>query len=337
MKRFSLVSTVFNEASRIRQTIADIEAQTVLPDEIVIVDAGSGDGTIDILKEWATGSSIRIEVLVVPKCNVAQGRNIAIQHATHDFILSTDFGCRFEPGWVESLIVEFEDESVDVVGGAFTVRKEEVNTLAAKADYILQNGYPVVMDEFFSVSSRSIAYKKHIWEKIGGYPEWLTLAADDTVFWKLVKKNGFKYTFIDKPNVYWLRHKTFKAFGKEDFRYGLGDGEAGINQRNVASKVIQLILRYMFVPNLLSMVVFGPSFLGLVCAMFQLYGFKPYYYAYRNWKGMPGEAYGVKELFASFWLTEIVRINYIKGYMKGIFSDNPVQKKQASKLKELLV
>jgi glycosyltransferase involved in cell wall biosynthesis len=74
---FTLVTTVFNEISRLDNTIRDVEAQTVRPAEIVIVDAGSRDGTLERLERWRQESTISVKVIVKPKCNVAEGRNIA--------------------------------------------------------------------------------------------------------------------------------------------------------------------------------------------------------------------------------------------------------------------
>ena len=48
--QFTLVSTIFNESRRLPQTIADLEAQTVQPTEIIITDAGSTDGTWALLE-----------------------------------------------------------------------------------------------------------------------------------------------------------------------------------------------------------------------------------------------------------------------------------------------
>ena len=117
MKRFSLVSTVFNEKKRLQETIDDIEGQIVKPDQIVITDAGSTDGTFERLKQWATNSLIEIIILQKTGCNVAEGRNLAIRNARYDLIVSTDFGCRFHSQWLQSMIAPFDDETVKVVGG----------------------------------------------------------------------------------------------------------------------------------------------------------------------------------------------------------------------------
>lgn len=335
---FTLVSTVFNEMRRLNQTIADIEAQIVKPDEIVITDAGSKDGTYERLLQWKAESSIAIQVIQKPKCNVAEGRNLAIAAASYTLIASTDFGCRFKTEWLRDLLAPFDsDPDLKVVGGGFTIIKEEVKNLAQKADYVLSNGYEIVFDEYFSTSSRSIAYKKEVWETIGGYPEWLTLAADDTIFWRQIKHHGFKYAFVPTPNVYWLRHKDYLGFGKEAFRYGLGDGESRINFRNFVSHLVETGFRYAFFLVLGYQFFFwllgSHSFWSLFWALPFSLGLRSYKNALNRWqKFKVTDGYDFKVLLACFRMVEVTRRFYLKGYFKGYFKSSPKQKAAAAQL-----
>ena len=78
---FTLVSTVFNESKRLNQTIGDLSQQTLQPSEIIITDAGSTDGTYEILLKWKENSAIPITILRKTGCNIAEGRNLAIRSA----------------------------------------------------------------------------------------------------------------------------------------------------------------------------------------------------------------------------------------------------------------
>src|SRR5690606_31532652 len=99
---------------------------TLPPDQIVITDAGSNDGTIQILESWKQRSKIKITILVEKGCNIAQGRNKAIEAADHDLIVSTDFGCRYDSRWLESVVSPFADPEVKVVGGGYGVLEEDI-------------------------------------------------------------------------------------------------------------------------------------------------------------------------------------------------------------------
>lgn len=335
--KITLVSTVFNEARRLQDTLSDISNQSHLPDEVIITDAGSTDQTVEILTQWASNVSFTVQILSWPRCNVAQGRNKAIEAASHDIILSTDFGCRFHPSWIASMLEPFKDPSIQVVGGTYEVIENEIKTIAAKANYIICDGYYVAPHEGFIPSSRSIAYYKKVWEQAGKYPEWLTLAADDLVFGLVVLKQGHKITYVDTPYVYWGRHTTLKAYGKEAYRYGLGDGEAQVNLRQFVSKVVEFGLRSMFfksivVAILLLVLDLFHEFM-LIPLIIGLAGFRSYYWAFKNWLRFKSEKYSFDVFLFTIPIIEVSRINYLKAYVKGyLFSSHEV-KTQAKKLK----
>ena len=296
MKPFTLVTTVFNEASRLEQTIADIEAQTLKPTQVIVTDAGSNDGTYERLMKWRQDSTIDVVVLQMPRCNIAEGRNLAIKKSDHELIASTDFGCRYHPNWLESLMTPFfEDEKVVLTGGNFTVREDEITTPAAKAAYLLSNGYQNTMDSSFIPSSRSIAYYRHVWEDIGGYEEWLTLAADDYTFGLLLRKQGYKANLAKEPYVYWGRHNTAKAYEKESFRYGLGDGEAGVNLRNVISMSIEGILRVSFVIGffVITFLILNEKidYSWYIVLVPFLFGLRSYSGTFKNWQRLKSDKY----------------------------------------------
>ncbi len=327
--KFSLVSTVFNEAARLGEWIEGIEHQTELPDEVIITDAGSGDGTLEALIEWRDRSALSIHILVSENCNVAEGRNLAITKAEYDWILSTDFGCTYHQDWIKSLAEHFDNQKIDVVAGAFVASTYEQESNAAVADMILQNGYPVKMDQHFTASSRSIAYRKTIWEQLGGYEEWLTLAADDTIFWRRLKYKGFRYQLVDLPYVQWGRHKTYPQFAREAFRYGLGDGESGINFRNFLSHVIETSTRYLFFFNLLLLPFVWPQWVLLRVLLFipLSFGLRSYRNSWRNYQGLKKELdLNFKDFVNSLYLIEISRWFYLKGYIKGwLFASKEVK------------
>ncbi|SDL60101.1 Glycosyl transferase family 2 [Catalinimonas alkaloidigena] len=340
MPSFTLVSTVFNESQRLAQSIEDLENQSVAPAEIVITDAGSKDGTYEQLLEWASRSKSTVKILQKVGCNVAEGRNLAIQEATQDIIVSTDFGCRFDAEWLASLTTPFHDPEVQVVGGNYTVLEKDQKTLAAKAAYVLSGGYQYHLDDTFIPSSRSIAYRKDVWRRIGGYPEWLTLAADDLVFGKLIRQEGISIYLVQEAHVYWGRHTTLPAYGKEAFRYGLGDGEARVNQRSFVSNSVETLLRYGLLLAALDAgrsLVMNQTLKRRHAAIIPLLsGLRSYRYAYKNWSRFRKQGYSAEVLATMLRMIETTRYNYIKGYLRGYLGSSALQKEEARKLQKRL-
>lgn len=337
-KPFTLVTTVFNEIKRLDDTIADIEAQTLKPDEVIVIDAGSTDGTMERLARWAKESTISVRAEVMPRCNIAEGRNYAISIARNELIASTDFGCRYKPEWLESIIAPFDDAQWEVVSGNFTVRESEITTMPAKADWVLQSGYNYSVEGYLP-SSRSIAYYRYVWEKCGKYPEWVTLAADDSTFWYVIEKLGFRYLKVAEPNVFWLRHKSYAAFAKEAYRYGLGEGETRSGLRNFISNLIETSCRYTLPVNL-GLIAFGgivPVWMHFLVFVIQLFGLRSYRYAWRKWQGMKSDTYNFQVFLACLRMIEISRLNHMEGYVQGYWKSPDWRVEEALKHQQFMM
>src|SRR3982074_2130356 len=115
-ERTSLIVTVLNEVSTLDTLLQSIERQTLLPDEIVVADGGSTDGTREALQRWT--SRLPLRVVDARGANIARGRNLAIEAATGELIAVTDAGVRLEPDWLANLRGALTPE-VGLVGGFF--------------------------------------------------------------------------------------------------------------------------------------------------------------------------------------------------------------------------
>jgi cellulose synthase/poly-beta-1,6-N-acetylglucosamine synthase-like glycosyltransferase len=225
--KFSLVTTCFNEMRSLPRWREDLRAQTRQPDEVVIVDAVSQDGTQEFLQDWAKSDDrLRIKI---QKCGAARGRNLAIEMSANDHVVSTDLGTRLDPHWFEEIVRPFEeDPTVEIVVGSFAIDLTTLQGIVARAELYLEDGGVAKLGPGFVPGNRSIAYIKKVWRELGGLPEDLTLYADDSVFGRQMLQGNYKTAYASKALVYWRRPSKFKAFWKEQYNYGRGDGEAHI-------------------------------------------------------------------------------------------------------------
>src|SRR5207244_861116 len=89
--QISLVIPVRNEEQSLPLLVESIRAQTRPPDEIILVDGGSTDGTV-ALAGALTAADPRFRVIEAGDATPGRGRNVGIAAARHDWIALTDAG-----------------------------------------------------------------------------------------------------------------------------------------------------------------------------------------------------------------------------------------------------
>lgn len=220
----SLIMTVKNERATLPAWLASIQLQTLQPDEIIIVDGGSSDGTGDWLQSIA---SKKIHVLQ-KSGNIATGRNFAISFATGDIIVATDAGCVYERDWLKKIVAPFDitqasQQKIVWSTTAFRPWFEEADGLQA---YLLAAATTPAPSEFkrdWLPSSRSVAFTKKMWQTVGDYPEWIPYC-EDVIFDLKILRAGASLQFIREPLVAWRPRATMTAFMRQLYNYTRSDG-----------------------------------------------------------------------------------------------------------------
>jgi len=221
--KVSVISTVYDEGEELKPMMESLLVQSRPPDEIVIVDGVSDDGTWGILQQYADDYD-RIKVLQ-QECNIAEGRNRAVEAASHDIILGIDGGCVAEKEWVEKMLAKF-DQGADAVAGMFKPLAD--NVFETVQGIVITGSYtPEALEKGERApSSRSIGFRRSVWEEAGGYPEDL-YTGEDTRFNSRVQSEGYTFTPAPDAVVAWHMRPTFKDLWKQYLRYGEGDARAG--------------------------------------------------------------------------------------------------------------
>src|ERR1700722_8336274 len=179
MKR-ALIATLFNEADNVSRWWDCLMHQTVLPDEIALVDGGSTDGTWEKLQELARKSPTPVR-LGRERCNIARGRNPAIQLTDAEIIAASDAGSFPQKNWFAEITRPLlADSKIDVVGGHNVTLFE--NTFQKSVEPLEEPAVEPVSSQQVYPSSRNTAFRRQAWLDVGGYPEWLTLTAEDALF-----------------------------------------------------------------------------------------------------------------------------------------------------------
>lgn len=215
--KVSLVATVRDARPHIEAFLASVRGQTRRPDEVVIVDGGSTDGTLEALR-----ADPSVQALSEPGANISRGRNIAIRAAAHDVLAATDADCTLAPDWLERLLARMED-GVDVVAGFY--RPVALSAWQVYATAAIPE--PEEVGPGWMPSSRSLAFRREAFEAAGGYPEWLAVGEDMYLNHRFVA-TGARVAHAPDAVTYWRARGSVGATWRQYVAYAEGDALAGM-------------------------------------------------------------------------------------------------------------
>jgi len=104
----SVIIPTLNEERHVGALLSDVASQTRTPDEVLVVDAGSEDGTASAVRRFP---SVRILEGEPP---VACGRNLGGWSAGGDVLLFLDADTRLPRRFFEDFLAEFERRRFDI-------------------------------------------------------------------------------------------------------------------------------------------------------------------------------------------------------------------------------
>ncbi|HEX6148106.1 MAG TPA: glycosyltransferase [Acidimicrobiia bacterium] len=222
----SVVMTVLNEGEAVLELLDSILGGTVTPAQIVVSDGGSSDGSYQLLEDYALAHP-QVEVISAPG-DRSTGRNAAIRAAVHDIIVCTDGGCIAEPTWLEEIIRPFQD-GADWVGGFYRPKGQTRLSTAIGLTMVFVEEEVIFPD--FLPSARSMAFRRRLWEEVGGFPDDAELN-EDTPFGESLARAGHEMVFAGNAVVEWHPPPTLRAQARTAFAWARGDGHFGLRSIN---------------------------------------------------------------------------------------------------------
>ena len=223
MPTVSVVLTILNEGKSLNKLLGALVTQSRLPDEIIVIDGGSTDGSVAILEGFAQRHHT-FQYCVEPGVNIARGRNIGIRKSSGDIIAVTDGGCYPAKDWLRELVQPMiDDPTFDAVAGALEIEAStEFEGLAGRLSL------PPIPEtnESSAFYGRSSAFTRRLFDAVDGYPEWL-YTAEDSLFSQRAKDLGFRIGYAKDSILGWRPRSTLIKFSKMFFLYGRGQGRIG--------------------------------------------------------------------------------------------------------------
>jgi glycosyltransferase involved in cell wall biosynthesis len=210
----SLVIPVRNEEGSLPALISSIQAQTFPPAEVIIVDGGSDDGTVELGRRLTEGDA-RFRFVEAGDATPGRGRNVGTEAARSEWVAYTDAGIRVEPTWLERLVREVGfDPSAEVVYGNYEPRGDTFFERAAALAYVAPrrelHGGTRMRPPFIASS----LMRRDVWRRVGGFPD--LRAAEDLIFMERIAQRGIATRYAPEATVWWQLQptlaRTFRKF-----------------------------------------------------------------------------------------------------------------------------
>ncbi len=220
----SVIVPVRNEVRSIGPLLESLAAQTRVPDEVVVCDGGSTDGTLDIVARYA-GEGMRITVLREKPAYPGRGRNLAIQAAQGEIIALTDAGIRLDAHWLECLLAPFENSCPpDVVFGRFEPVTESFLQRCIALAFVPPSDPRTGLR---TPSVASMAMRRGVWTRVGGFREDLR-SAEDLLFIRGISKARFSVGYAPDAIVFWSPPEDFVGVFRRFAAYSGSNIRAGL-------------------------------------------------------------------------------------------------------------
>jgi glycosyltransferase involved in cell wall biosynthesis len=191
----SLVIPLRNEEASVPALLESIDRQTRPPDQVVVVDAGSTDGTLEMLRRRPAGSPLT--VLERSELYPGTARNVGVEAARHEWVAFTDGGVRLEPDWLEILCRVALSTQADVVLGNYHPVCDSDFRKAAAVAYVARLGTGGLRGPFVA----SMLVRKTALEAAGGFPGYR--AAEDLILLERLLRPPRRIAEAPDAGIHW--------------------------------------------------------------------------------------------------------------------------------------
>ena len=233
----AIVIPVKNEQRQLALLVDKLREQASPEDEIIFIDAGSTDDTLQIINQ-AAASDARIRLINAPGAYPGHGRNIGIRTTTAEIIAQIDGGNLPEDGWLDQIRGPILRGEADYVTGNVSIMPIPKRFLGRSLDMGIIYGVTLfrrrklrfgpngsrdtdTRDDIPLAGGASVAYKREIWERVGGFPENIR-SGEDPIFADRVKNLPVTLRFSDRAVVQWELGPTLGHILKRHYTYQLG-------------------------------------------------------------------------------------------------------------------
>lgn len=227
--KVSIITVVYNGVKHLEQTIKSVLNQTYANIEYIIIDGGSTDGTINIIKKYESNIAHWVSE---PDSGIYDAMNKGIKMATGELIGIINSDDWYEPYAVEEIVMAYKDNTV-CYGLMRHISNDEILEIYAPAPCLI----PKKM-----IPHSTCFVPSNIYRKYGLFDLQYKSCADYHLILRLYKA-GVKFEFIEKviANFRFGGYSWKTSSLRESFNMRYKMGVISLFERNVKILAICLL------------------------------------------------------------------------------------------------
>lgn len=194
MPLISVIIPVFNSEKTIRETIASVLKQSFTNFELILINDGSQDITLEIITQI---KDPRLKVFSYPNAGVSASRNRGISQATGEYISFLDSDDLWTSDKLESQLKALQANPQAGVAYSWTHYIDESGKFLYSGNKVALNGkvYEQLLLQNFIESGSNVLIRREALNQVGGFDESLFGPED----WDLLIRLAAKYNFVVVP------------------------------------------------------------------------------------------------------------------------------------------
>lgn len=164
-KRISIIIPAYNEARTLPACLDAIAAQTVTPDEVIVVDNNSTDSTAAVASSYPF-----VTVVFEKRQGIAFARNKGFDTATNELLARVDADTRLPADWVESIqkfYAEDDHNRTVLTGGCYFYNLRSGRLAGRAYDFLVHQLNRLLLGYYFPWGSNSVI-PREAWEAVRG-------------------------------------------------------------------------------------------------------------------------------------------------------------------------
>ncbi len=195
MPQISVIIPVYNGEKTIFETIESVLNQTESDFELILINDGSQDSTLDIV---ASIQDPRLKVFSYPNAGVSASRNRGIAHACGEFISFLDADDLWTPDKLEAQLRVLQENPQAAVAYSWLDYIDECGQFLRTGCRKTATGdvYPELLLYQFLENGSNALIRAQALSQVGGFDQSLTHAED----WDMFLRLAARYHFVAVPS-----------------------------------------------------------------------------------------------------------------------------------------